>query len=331
MKKKFTHLSIDERSIMVSLLQQGASQKEIAKKINRSESTISREIKRNLPKEPFEHAGYHAYTAQKLAEQRKSDASAQKRIPEKVWKIVKELLQLQWSPQAISERVEQETSYKVSHESIYQFVYKDRKNGGCLYQNLRQSHRKRRKRFPKKPRVAATSVKRSIEVREKVINNRGRLGDFEGDTVVGANHKAYFLTLVDRLSRYVIIKKMDDKCAETTCDALMEAVQENKKSFHSLTLDNGTEFANFEYFESCTGIKTYFAHPYSSYERGTNENTNGLIRQYAPKKTDFSGFTQEETSFIEDRLNHRPRRVLGYKTPYEVHFGVNINYILKPG
>jgi transposase, IS30 family len=317
----YTQLTYEQRIRISILLQEGKSPSQIAAVIHRDRSSVYRELERNrLPE------GYFPATADKLSDQRKIEASSISRIGSDIHQWVKDKLLLQWSPEQISNRMEIELGEVVSHEWIYQMVEQDRKDGGLLYLHLRWGRRKRKKRFGGRDKRGKIPNRVSIEMRPAIINNRGRIGDLEGDTVIGKNHQGKLLTLVDRKSRLTIIEKLENKRAEVTSRAVIESVNSFDLPFVSITFDNGTEFTFHEKITKETGIPIYFAHPYSSYERGTNENTNGLIRQYFPKNYDLSRASTSRVKEVENLLNHRPRKILGFKTPYEYHFNQSIQY-----
>jgi IS30 family transposase len=318
---KYSQLTYEERIRISILIQEGKSPTKIAEMIDRDRSTIHRELARNSSNQ-----GYFPATADKVAHSRKIDASSIPRIGTDIQQWVKEKILLQWSPEQISKRMEVELDEKVSHEWIYQLIEQDRKEGGQLYLHLRWGRRKRKKRFGGRDKRGQIPNRVSIELRPEVINQRGRLGDLEGDTVIGKNHKGKLLTLVDRKSRLTIIEKLENKSAEVTGAAVTHRVSAFEAPFLSITFDNGKEFSHHEKITEETGIPIFFAHPYSSYERGTNENTNGLIRQYFPKACDLSQVDESRVKEVESLLNHRPRKVLGFKTPYEVHFNQSVQY-----
>jgi len=317
----YSQLTYGDRIRIGVLKQQGKAVSEISKLIGKHRSSVYRELSRN----PSE-GGYFPDTADILSRNRKVEAASITSIDESTKKWVIEKLLLQWSPEQISNRMKLELGNTVSHEWIYQMVYDDRKSGGDLYLNLRWGRKTRKKRGGGRDKRGQIPNRVSIEKRPEIINERVRLGDFEGDTVIGANHKGKLLTLVDRTSRYTIIEKLKDKSAEVTSRAVIDSVKSFGSPFMSITFDNGKEFAFHEQMTVKTGVPIYFAHPYSSYERGTNENTNGLIRQYFPKKTDLSKITPAAVKKVQNLINHRPRKVLGFKTAHEVHLGETLYY-----
>lgn len=318
----YTQLTYGDRIRIGVLRQEGKTPSQISIFLGKHRSSVYRELERNSSS----GVGYFPDTAQILAVNRKIEAASIPRISDetKEWVIGK--LELQWSPEQISNRMELELVDSVSHEWIYQMVYGDRKSGGDLHLNLRWGRRTRKKRGGGRDKRGQIPNRVSIEKRPEIINERGRIGDLEGDTIIGANHKGKLLTLVDRKSRLTIIEKLVNKSAEVTSCAVINAVNSFKSPFLSITFDNGKEFTFHEQMTEKTGIPIFFAHPYSSYERGTNENTNGLIRQYFPKKTDLSKVTSEAVKKVENLINHRPRKVLGYRSAHEVHYDKVLQY-----
>ncbi len=319
--KEYTQLTCHERIRIYIHLQQGQGCSEIGRLLGRDKSAISREIRRNSS-----DGVYFPYTAEKLAANRRKEAASISRVEPELKQYVIEKLLLQWSPEQISARLAIEAGSTVSHEWIYQMIQENRKEGGMLYINLRWGRKTRKKRFGGRDKRGIIPNRISIEERPAEANNRERIGDFEGDTIIGANHRGNLLTLVDRKSRLSVIRKLNSKSSVETSEAMVDAIYATKASVYTVTLDNGKEFAKHEKVTSETEAKIFFAHPYSSYERGTNENTNGLIRQYFPKKLDLSSIEESRVAEVENLLNHRPRKSLGFKTPYEVHYDEMIYY-----
>ena len=239
-----------------------------------------------------------------------------------MWAQVELLLQMDWSPQQISGRLKVEEGSSVSHEYIYQYIYADKRSGGELYRHLR-CQKKRRKRYGSYDRRGRIPNQVSIEERPEIVGERGRVGDWEGDTVIGKNHKGALVTLVERKSLYTIIDAVARRTAAAVHRAIVSGLASHKGKLHTLTYDNGKEMTEHEQITEELGIKVYFAHPYSSWERGLNENTNGFIRQYFPKDRELIGVTREEVEKAMERLNHRPRKTLGFRTPYEVFFSTH--------
>ena len=307
---KYTHLTEYERYQISSLLQMKVSLNEIARQINRNKSTISREVHRNKGKR-----GYRPKQAHKFSKDRKQNNA--KKITSFAWTYVAHLLKRKMSPEQIMGRLKYFGYLDVpSIESIYLFIYKNKRGGGNLHTDLRcQKVRCKRygcgqsKRGKIKNRV-------DIDNRPAIVEQRTRLGDIEGDTVVGKGHKGVLVTLVDRVSREVKIKSTGRKLAEFVTKACVELLAgEDAKT---ITFDNGLEFARHSEIAKALNVDIYFAKPYHSWQRGTNENTNGLIRQFLPKSRSFDNVTDEEIKEIEYNLNNRPRKILGYLTPLEV-------------
>ena len=326
---KYTHFSVEERELIQTMWWERKSMREIAEALGRSHTSVSREMKRNFPR------GRRQYTP-RLAQER-AEANTHKRgreehlKNEEVRTYVVEHLKRRWSPEQISLRIKIDLDETISHEAIYQYVYHQvyREGRGLLKpgcEDLRSYLRRRRKRRVPKGARRCHRVLRpcgtSIEERPQIVNDRKRIGDWEGDTVESVNHTRGVNTLVERKTGYVFITKLENRTSAATIHVVekrMAALPRRMK--HTLTLDNGPENRNWEDMEERTKMKTYFAHPYCSGERGTNENTNGLIRDYFPKKTNFDMITHEEIQFVEQELNNRPRKRLGGRTPLEALSG----------
>lgn len=317
----YTQLTYGDRIRIGVLRQEGKTPAQISELVGKHRSSIYRELGRNSSQE-----GYFPDTANIIAINRKVEAAAIPRIDRDRKEWVVEKLLLQWSPEQISNRMKLELDESVSHEWIYQMIYADRKEGGTLHFNLRWGRKARKKRGGGRDKRGQIPNRVSIEKRPEIINERGRIGDFEGDLIIGSNHKGMLLTLVDRASRYTLIEKLINKTAEVTAKATVASLEGLRGDKHSITFDNGKEFSGHEQVSKEADVSIYFAHPYSSYERGTNENTNGLIRQYFPKKYDLRKTSPEEVKKVQNLLNHRPREILGFKTPHEFHFGKNLQY-----
>ena len=238
-----------------------------------------------------------------------------------IWTDVELLLQMDWSPQQISGRLKLEGRTSVSHEYIYQYIYADKEPGGELYRHLR-CQKKRRKRYGSYDRRGRIPNQVSIEERPEIVGERGRVGDWEGDTVIGKNHKGALVTLVERKSLYTLIDAVAQD-SRAVHRAIVSGLASHKGKLHTLTYNNGKEMTEHEQIADELGIKVYFANPYSSCERGVNENMNGLIRQYFPKDRELTGVTREEVEHAMERLNHRPGKTLGFRTPYEVFFSTH--------
>jgi len=310
-----TQLTQEERYQIEALLKVGHPQSEIAVVLKRHKSTISREVRRNRGLR-----GYRPQQAQHLALARR-EAKAKPRIAPGTWKWVESLLREEWSPEQVSGWLSMEQGLQVSHEWIYQHVDADKRRGGDLHAHLR-CQKRRRKRYGSNDRRGQIRGRVSIDERPEIVAERSRTGDWEADTVIGKPGGPVLLTLAERRTRYSIIAKAPDKSAQAVTDALLTALQPHADLVHTL-YDNGKEFAYHQTVAKGLDAQGYFAHPYHSWERGLNENTNGLIRQYLPKGTDFRTLTLEKLRSIMDRLNNRPRKCLGFKTPNQLFSEIN--------
>lgn len=305
----YKHLTENERYQIYVLLKAGHDQEYIAKALGRSGSTISREIARNSGKR-----GYRPKQAQEFAEERKQiSASNAACITAADWVEVENHLRKDWSPEQIAG-----TTGLASTESIYQHIYSDKVFGGTLWQHLR-CKKKRRKRYGSgRQRRGQIPNKTPISERPAVVDKKTRLGDWEGDTIIGKGHKGVIVTLAERSTQFVLIRKVPNKEAEVVQKAIRSMMKNVASVSHTLTFDNGKEFAEHEKIAHALDLTVFFADPYASWQRGLNEQINGLIRQYLPKGTSFENVTDAEIEVIQKKLNSRPRKSLGFKTPAEV-------------
>ena len=223
-------------------------------------------------------------------------------------------LSIEWSPEQIASKL------PVSHESVYLYIYANKAQGGKLHKGLRSQKPRRKRHLCGRQRRGQIPNRRPIAQRPAHINNRSQLGHWEGDTVIGAGHQQAIVTLVERKSGYALLRKVTNKSAELVSQAIEAALKPLAVKVKTLTVDNGKEFAYHQKVDQALGIQTYFADPYCSWQRGSNENYNGLLRQYIPKKRRLESVTDEELAMIEKRLKHRPRKRLGFKTPHEVFY-----------
>ena len=323
---KYKHLTVEEREKIQELLWQKASIRNIAIAIGRSPSSIARELKRNYPPEQKRYAPRLAN--ERALAKRKSRGRTERLKNDQIRNYVIFHLKKRWSPEQISNTIKETINEDVSHEAVYQYVYAQiHRNGyGELKpgkEDLRPYLRRRRKRRMKKGTRRCQRIFKprgiSIELRPSVVEKRFRLGDWESDTVESISHKPGINTLVERKSGLVLITKLSEKNSAATMAAIISRFNHlPQKVKQTITFDNGPENSNWKEIEKQTNVKTFFAHAYHSWERGTNENTNGLIRDYFPKKTDFTTISKEELLFVERELNTRPRKRLGWRTPLEV-------------
>lgn len=317
MPEGYHHLTHELRCQIFALLQNGQSQAAIARQIGFDRSAISRELRRNGGKH-----GYQIKQAQEKATRRRKAASLtpRKMTPDLVDLIEEKLTLEQWSPDQISGWLRIHGIASISHERIYQHIWTDKRNGGNLYVHLRHSGKKYNKRKGKTSGRGLIPNRVDIDQRPAIVAEKSRIGDWEGDTIIGAGHKGAILSHVDRVSKYTKLAKLPDKTAAAVVKACKRKLRPITDRIKTITYDNGKEFAAHAEIAADLGAQTYFAKPYHSWERGLNEHTNGLVRQYFPKGTDFSTLTHAEVQKVEDKLNSRPRKALGYRTPREVFF-----------
>ena len=320
MGKHYIQLSLAERDQITQLLWEGKKASEIAEALGRDKSTISRELKRNSSPE---YKKYLSHRAHLRAEKRREDASNRERLKDDfIRRYVEEKLQLGWSPELISGRIKIEHhGYSISYEAIYQYIYHDETpNREDLIRCLRRSHCKRKKKgIGRKERKTKIPNRVPIDERPKSVEERKEFGHWEGDSLVSMKSLAALNSLTERKSRLLMLTKLDRKGAIETKDAVVNRLQVfPPEGRRTLTMDNGTENAQHQEITAMLDTKCFFAHPYASWERGTNEHINGLIRWYLPKGTDFSKISDEQIAQIESLINNRPRKCLGFKTPIEV-------------
>jgi IS30 family transposase len=318
----YAQLTREERCVIAHLKMFKLSLREIARRINRHHSTVSRELKRNGPDSP---GGVYWYdSAQARALERKSKPRHQRRRAHRaLYQYVAQRLHALWSPECIAGRLEldypDERAMRVSPEAIYRWIVRDAQAGGGLYRCLCLAHKRRRKQRRYGSLRGLIPNRVSIAQRPAVVDKRRRFGDWEGDTVYGRRTRICLLTQVERKSRYLIAAKVSDRRAHSVAACKIAQFSLLPKHWRrTLTLDNGKEFAAFQQVEQATGLRVFFADPYCAWQRGANENTNGLLRRYYPKGTDFSQVTDDELAFVVHALNNRPRKCLGYRTPFEI-------------
>ena len=315
MSKVYSHLTREQRYKLEALLKAGIKKTLIAFQLGIDRSTLYREIKRNKQKRGV----YNGVFAQELSDERKERFSTQRKMNGAMEGfIIKKLTQEQWSPEQIKGYCDTNGIGMVSHERIYQFIWEDKKCGGALYKHLRTGNKKYRKRYGSGKADRGIVNRVSIELRPKIVDGRLRFGDWEIDTIIGKNHKGAIVVIVERKSGFFLMKKLDGKDAAALAKAVIRLLAPFKSKVFTITSDNGLEFAEHEVMAKKLEAKFYFAHPYSSWERGLSENTNKLVRQYIPKKTSFEDITDMEINEITMKINKRPRKKLGYKNPLYV-------------
>ena len=312
----YTHLSQAERYQIQALHDMGHPIAAIAAALSRHHSTISRELRRNTA-QPGRYRACHADSA---AAQRQSARRNARQIEPSVWAIVSNYLQLDLPPEQVSERLKLERRTSVSHTCIYRYA---RLQGFALCQHLRL--RKKRKKRGSLERRGQLKGRVGIEQRPAVVDARTRIGDWEGDTIVSGGHcPAVLVTLAERRSRYTLVAPVASGKAEPVAQAMIELLRPHRSVCHTITLDNGKEFAEHAFVATRLQADVYFADPYCSWQRGLNENHNGLLRQYFPKGCDLGQFTLVQVQEAMHRLNHRPRKCLGWRTPHEVFCGFEV-------
>ena len=313
----YKHLTEEERYQIDDLRREGFNQAEIAEKMGRSPSTLSRELRRN-----HGERGWRPRQAQLKADERliTRGASNARKVSESAWQYAeKHLTEDQWSPEQIAGRLELEGMETISHEAIYQRILEDKNEGGDLYTHLR-CKKKRKKRYGSARSTRGAIPNRvDIDQRPAIVESRKRTGDWEGDTIIGSHDGgAVIASMVERKSRFTVLAKSKNKTTVEVTESINQQMLPIADLVHTVTLDNGKEFSLHEIIAAELNAKIYFAKPYHSWERGLNENTNGLVRQYFPKKIPFDNITKYELQRVAKKLNDRPRKCLGYKTPYEV-------------
>lgn len=309
----YEHLKQKDRIQIQTLWEIGFPKRKIARELKVSPTTIRNELNRN--KEA--NGGYCAETAQKMASDRRYKLEL-KMNNEALKSAVEEGLNQQHSPEQIAGRLKKTTSFKISHEAIYQYIWADKEAGGSLYTNLRHAGKKYNKRAGKT--AGRGLIPRRVDIKERppIVEEKARIGDFEADLIIGAQHKGALLTIVDRNSKFVKIHRLTGKTADEVTAAIKRILKAFKIKIFTITFDNGKEFARHYEVAEKFKIACYFATPYHSWERGLNEHTNGLIRQYFPKAMKFDTITCEDVQRVENALNHRPRKILKFATPHEV-------------
>ena len=322
---KYKHFSIEEREKIQEWAWQRVSIRKMAKMLGRSHSSVIRELRKSSPGRAYQ---YSPRLAQERAQEKRKSRGRKDRLKNKIIReYVVSHLKMKWSPEQIAGRLKKDLNLSISHEAIYQFIYAQihRDGYGLLKprcEDLRQYlRRKRKRRMGKNMRRCQRIFKfkgNSIEMRPEVVNKRERVGDWESDTVESRDHKPGVNTLVERKTGYVFITKLRDRTSGATTEAITSRLNDMTTILkQTITFDNGFENQRWQETEHDNNIKCFFAHPYHSWERGTNENTNGLIRDYFPKKTDFTEIPDELIQKVEYDLNTRPRKRLNWSTPLE--------------
>lgn len=314
---KYQQLNAEERSALAALRTLGLSRAEIARQLGRHRSTVGRELQRNSA--PYD-GGYRCVRAHQRAHARRYRSRRNSQFEPEHWSRIEGLLQEEWSPEQVSGYLRQRGELAISHETIYRYVWRDLKQGGTLHAHLRGARKQRRKRYGCYDSRGRLAGKRMISQRPAIVERRRQIGHWEVDTMMGESlgeSSDCILTLVERKTGYVLIAKLAARTTAEANRALLELMRRQPGRVLTITADNGTEFHGYERIEAVTEVMFYFATPHHSWERGTNENTNGLIRQYLPKGQSMTGVTQSQCDAIAYHLNHRPRKRHAYKTPHQ--------------
>jgi len=310
----YKHLTLQER-YLINAYKSIKTQKEIAKIVAVHPSTISRELKRGRGKTGKEYWVIASHNRSVLTQVEKSK-NANLKLTEETIKLIKKYLLKQYSPEQISATIKIKHQKEISYVTIYKYIYINRLAEGDLYKQLR--HRaKRRVKYASK-RKSRIKDRVSIHKRPEIVEDKTRLGDFEIDTIIGAGRRGAIVTIVDRKSMYLKLSIPCGKKSGIVAKEILRLLRPLKKKVHTITTDNGLEFAQHKKVSKALKCDFYFCDPYSSWQRGLNENINGLIRQYIPKGSSFENIGKKQIKHIEERLNHRPRKSLGWRTPYEV-------------
>jgi IS30 family transposase len=312
---QYKHLAQEERFLISKLLQAGCSRRSIARKLGRSHSTVIREVNRNKGKR-----GYRHKQADEFARRRRKEASSvPRKMTEELWAMIEQLIvQQRWSPEQIAGRLHLLDVASVSAKCIYERVWEDRACGGVLFRYLRRRGKKPNRRQRDGSGRGVIPGRVDISERPKEVEDKNRVGDWEADTIVGGGYRGALVSVVERVSKFVFLRKVGKKTAGEVGGALLRCLGPVRKLVRTITADNGKEFAGHRKVSwgLCAGF--YFATPYHAWERGLNEHTNGLVREFFAKSRDLRGVEPQEVKKVEYLLNTRPRKALGYRTPEEV-------------
>ena len=313
--KKYKQLTLGLRYQIFAYKQENYSLSKIAELIGVNKSTVSRELNRNSINNYYspEQAQIEATTRDKF---KKRYHKLTKKLKLRIGKLLREGL----SPEQLVGRIYLKHKISLSYETVYRYVYSNQKSNGRLYKSLRHQNKKYSKRSSQYKTRGQIKNRVNISKRPKIVESKTRFGDFEVDTIIGKDHKGAIVTLVDRKSKYTLMRIVKSKHADVVTEAIIELLQPIKHLVHTITADNGKEFSYHEEVSKALNIKFYFCDPYSSWQRGLNEHTNGLIREYIPKKSKFDNVNTTQIVTIQNKLNNRPRKILKYYTPNEVFF-----------
>ena len=310
---KYKQLTENQRSQIYALKKVLNSQQAIADVIGVNQATISRELSRNQGKKGYRHKQAH-----KLCNKRRLSASRATKMTHDLIAMIRNKLKRKWSPDQISGWLLRAKDIKISHESIYRYIWADKRSGGNLFIYLRRQGKAYKYRGSSQAGRGHIKNSVSISQRPSIVDYKKRIGDWEIDLVIGKHHSGALVTIVERATSFSVSKRIDSKAADIVTAATISLLSPYKDAVHTITADNGKEFAYHDQVTAALGARVYFADPYSSWQRGLNENTNGLLRQWWPKDTDFKQISQLEVANALADLNDRPRKKLNYKTPADL-------------
>ena len=313
----YRQITFEERYTLGLLRQGGLAPAAIARVLGRHRSTIGREMRRNgTPRDGC----YRPQLAEWYARGRRSRAQRNQRFSARDWERIQTLLREDWSPEQVAGRLRLERELAISHETIYRYIWADRRQGGQLYRHLRGACKQRRKRYGRYDSRGRLAGKRPITTRPAVVEARTEVGHWEADTILGAGQAGpCVLSMVERKTGYLLLGKLRQRTSAEVTRRATPLLQAQAQPVRTITVDNGTEFHSYAAIEQATAAEFYFATPHHAWERGTNENTNGLLRQYFPKRQSMAHLTQHDCNRIAAKLNRRPRKRLGYRTPEECY------------
>jgi IS30 family transposase len=309
----YKHLNLEERHSIELEWKKGVSQSIIAKNIGRNQSAISRELKRNKGLR-----GYRYKQANNKAKMRHKEKAKNIKLTDDIKTLISNSIEKDWSPEQIAGYLKKEETISLHHETIYQYILRDKKSGGQLYLHLRHQGKTYRKRYGTAHNRTGIPNRVDIDERPESVNKRLHIGHWEADTMIGKGHQGALFTMDERKSKLRLAFPLVSKSASLVTGAAKSLLEPISSVVKSITFDNGKEFCWHEKIAKILTCKTYFAKPYHSWERGQNENANGLLRQYFPKGMSLLEVTKEQVFKAVHKLNSRPRKCLGYKTPYEV-------------
>jgi len=308
----FKQLSAEERHYIEISLKKGLSQTKIANALDRNQSTISREIIRNTGQK-----GYRNKQANNLAQERHKTKPKKIKLTDEIKAIIDTHIEDDWSPEQVVGRLKKEAVIELHHETVYKYILANKKQGGTLYKHLRHQKKTYRKRYGSGHNRTGIVNRVDIDERPEVVNLRERVGDWEADTIIGKNHKGAIVTLDERKSKLRLAFPLSSKKAQPVFEAIVLLLEPIKEVVKTITFDNGKEFTLHEKIAQSLACAAYFAKPYSSWQRGQNENANGLLRQYFPKSMELIDVSIQAVFKAVHKLNSRPKKCLDYKTPYE--------------